>query len=73
MTIETRVNVLERRVGDIAAIQQQHTSKIDDVLRAVVDVHNALRELRSEFRQLEDRLPEIIARAVAPLIVGRDA
>ena len=65
MTVETRVKKLEARMETLAERVDSHDDKIDQVLRAVVDMHEDL-------RRLEANLPGIIARAVAPLLARRE-
>ena len=61
MDAEAGIQALERRVVDLEAEMQHNRPKLDHVLNAIVDMHD-------DVRRLEKRLPDIIARAVAPLI-----
>ena len=66
MDVEARLQTLERPVVDLEAEVRQNRPKLDHVL--TVDLHDDVRKLDKKFDRLEQRLPEIIARAVAPLI-----
>jgi uncharacterized protein YoxC len=69
MTTEIRVKRLEERVDQLEADRDGHADKIDQVLHAVVDMHNGM---QGQINQLRADLPDIIARAVAPLLVRRE-
>ena len=68
MDVEARIQALERRIVDLEAEMQQNRPKLDHVLNAIVDLHDDVRKVDRKLDRLEHRLPEIIARAVAPLI-----
>ncbi len=65
MSTEVRVTRLEQRVDQLEVDRDGHTDKIDQVLQGVVDMHEEMRQLRND-------LPDIIARAVAPLLARRE-
>ena len=69
MSTEVRVSRLEERVDQLETDRDGHTEKIDQVLHAVVDMHN---DLQRQIHQLRHDLPDIIARAVAPLLTRRE-
>lgn len=68
MNVEARIPALEERVAhlEVKAIKP----KIDQALEAIVDLHDDVRLLDGKMDRLRNDLPEIIARAVAPLIRG---
>lgn len=68
MDVEVRIQTSERRVLDLEAEIRQTRPKLDHVLTAIVDMHDDVRKLDKKVDRLEQKLPEIIARAVAPLL-----
>jgi uncharacterized coiled-coil protein SlyX len=72
MSTEVRVAKLEQRVTQLETDRHSQVEKIDKVLQAVVDMHDDLRRLDGRVARLETNLPDIIARAVAPLLVRRE-
>jgi uncharacterized protein YoxC len=72
MTIEARTTKLEARVGTLEGRVDAHDEKLDQVLRAIVDMHDDLRAMRQEAQMREQRLPDIVAKAIAPLLVRRE-
>ena len=71
MNIEARVIALEERVMFLEHKVKEIEPKIDQALHAIVDLHDDVRRLDRKVDQLRDDLPDIIARAVAPLVSGR--
>ena len=63
--IEVRFVAVETRANSLEADARTTSLKIDQALEAIVDVHDDVKALCGEFRNLRDDLPEIIARAVA--------
>jgi hypothetical protein len=72
MTVEVRVTKREAPTGTLERRIAAHDKKFDPILQALVNVHDDVRELRSEMKQLRHDLPDIIARAVAPLLTRRE-
>ena len=72
MTVETRLDQVERRVTRLDTDRDSHADKFDRVLQAIVDLHDDVRMLNAKFDKQQASLPDIIARAVAPLLVRRD-
>ena len=68
MDTEAEIQALQRRVVDLEAEVQQTRPRLDQVLAAIVDLHDDVRVLGANSDRLEQTLPDIIARAVAPLI-----
>ena len=78
MTVEVRFDQLEQRVKRLETDRDSHADKLDQVLHAVVDMHEDVRRLDARIDRLDARfdrlyedLPAIIARAVAPLLPPR--
>ena len=65
MTAEARVGVLEQALTRLETDRDGHADKIDQVHVAIVD-------MQEHMGRLEAKLPDIIARAVAPLPLRRD-
>jgi uncharacterized coiled-coil protein SlyX len=57
VTVELRVASLEGRVSHLESDRDSQGDKLDHLLKVVVDLHN-------DMRRLDERLPDIIARAV---------
>ena len=72
MTVEARVTKLEERVIRLEADRDSHSDKFGQLLHAVVDMHDDVRRLHARFDKLNMDLPDIIARAMAPLLTRRD-
>lgn len=72
MNVEARIIAFEEHVVFIEHKVKELEPKVDQVLDAVVDVHRDLNEMRRETKQRFDQMPDVIARAVAPLIRGID-
>lgn len=72
MDVEARIIALEERVMFLEHKVKVLEPKIDQALEAIVDLHDDVRAIRVELREFKAAMPEIIARAVAPLLRGRD-
>jgi hypothetical protein len=72
MNVEARVIALEERVAFLETKVKALEPKMDQVLEVVVNVHNDLTAFRREVADLKVDLPDIIARAVAPMLVRRN-
>ena len=72
MTVEARVAKLEGRTETLEQRVDSHDEKFEQVMRAIVDMHDDLRRLDARVARLETNLPDIIARAVAPLLTRRE-
>jgi hypothetical protein len=68
MAMEQDVAALTVRLPNVEQEQIAQRQTLDHVLQVVVDVHGDINSLRKEVQGLRHDLPEIIARAVAPLL-----
>lgn len=61
VNVEARIIALEERLAELEAEVKANRPKLDNVLKAILDMHDDLRKFRAD-------LPDIIARSVAPLL-----
>ena len=75
MSLERRVEILKKDVAFLNENARKTDAKLDDIMKAIVDVHADLTALDNKVDGLYarfDQLPDIIARVVAPLVRGDD-
>lgn len=72
INVEARIIALEERVGTLEYKVRELEPKVDQVLEAVVDLHNDMNRFRSEVDRRFNELPDVVARAVAPLLRDRE-